>query len=694
MSQNKQIGIGMALLVIFGGIFAFWWFSKDSEAQVEPETETQAEVVLSGEEGLDNPTVFSMNDLLGFPEGGNTLKMHDTCYDESLDQVYAMGILSPDLAVIKDDEVVDYIDTGLGEGSFSIKHVVCGDGLVLVADDQKVVIMDGEDRKVKKVVEPGGLQYSSLQFDAEGDWFGFMGSPNGTKDKSSAKFQFYSLSSYKALPYSSTVAMPRVFPAEDGQILIVNAQPTQKGGAYVAEFVDSEDFSTVKTLQLQGEVGRVSHLDYDPASDRLWLLGEKGDLLMYDSTKGGQPLKKAKSSLTDLKGVEGGGRYVVVLSENGFQTEDTGNFMGGIEVFDATTLTARYVAEFPHHHTSMSFGKNSEALYITNNSDNSISRIRLSDGKLLATIKAGSGAESGVVDSEGRVYVRNRLGGNQIFILDPSTGDFSVVDSGAWSVGLGYSPTLDAVVSYDFLAGELSLLDAEEGAFAETYELSLADGTTDAIGDMAYDATNDLAYAALPEAGQVAVVDAAAGKTLSTVQVNSLASLKSDEMGGPAILVVAAQESSKRLFVYSQIENRIKVYDGSKNYRLLDEIEVEKRAYDYPFPYSLVVDEEGGRLFWGDQVYDLESFESEGKLKEGQVVAALDAERDLMVTVGVEGEDEEETLYQLNFEGTKVLESAEGSSNQYVQPRFTYDKERSILYSFYMVSSEVWAFEL
>ncbi|HBY02190.1 MAG TPA: hypothetical protein DEG92_06610, partial [Rikenellaceae bacterium] len=69
--------------------------------------------------------------------------------------------------------------------------------------------------------------------------------------------------------------------------------------------------------------------------------------------------------------------YIVAMTENGFDYEGYGDFLGGIVIIDAKTKEVLNTVEIPTHHTNIELDDVSNMAYVTNNGDNSVSRVNL-----------------------------------------------------------------------------------------------------------------------------------------------------------------------------------------------------------------------------------------------------------------------------------------------------------------------------
>ena len=93
------------------------------------------------------------------------------------------------------------------------------------------------------------------------------------------------------------------------------------------------------------------------------------------------------------------------------------------------------------------------------------------------------------------------------------------------------------------------------------------------------------------------------------------------------------------------------------------------------------------KIYIGEYIYDVNTFEALGELEHGDAVATIDHERAFMVTRGAVKDGSEE-LYLTDLEGT-LLDELVISEGRDVYARFAYDHNNAYLYAFYLVQGEL-----
>jgi DNA-binding beta-propeller fold protein YncE len=647
---------------------------------------------------LELANIYALNDYLGFPDG-NTLKMHDVCYDEDLEQGYAAGIMSSDIAIFKDDEVFAYVDTNLGVGDFELKELTCGNGLAFVSTENYIVKIDGETLEIVKTMKmKQSISANSTHLHTELNLLTLAVPDTQTH-------MVYDPSSM-AIHGQITGERMSTFVAESGQLMTVEVQydDTQEEiESYLVKYLNPDTLEEEDSLTIDSRIDSIS-TQYNKATNDLWFLRNDGMLLAIDlDDLDGKPTL-IDTELPEVKELAMSDDYAVVLTANGYDYDGFGDFYGGVVVIDAQKKKILHEVPVAANHKSIELDLNENMAYITNNDANSVSRIDLEKGELEAWIVVGSSSEGGAVASDGSLYIRNRLGGSTVMHLDPDTDNdgqsasllANIEPEDAWPVGIAYSPSLDRVVTYDFLGSSVSLIDPQTDQIIETYEASVPDGSTDGIGSSTYDYTRNILYMAIPEQNAVVAMDITNGEELAVIEIEDyLDGANYQTIQGAGALVPITYEPTAKLFVYAQRSETFYVYDGLNNYQFEGIIQVEDIEGDIKkMPYGLFVDQANAHVHVGSKIYDADTFEYLGDIKHGDAVAAADYENGLLLTVSIDSNDDDaETLHVLDSDGNH-LDEIDLSSNQYVAPRFTYDDAEGILYIFYMVPSEVWAVQI
>ena len=338
--------------------------------------------------------------------------------------------------------------------------------------------------------------------------------------------------------------------------------------------------------------------------------------------------------------------------------------------------------ELEHLHKRGS--SNDEYLVMTNNNDNSVTKLNL-DTAEYELLQFGNSAEQGIVLKDGSVMVSNRLGGSTLFHI--KNGNLAEIDVGEWPVGLVYDDDLNQAFSFDFLAGKISVIDPSTDTVVYEYNVGY-EGETDAIGDLSYDPSRKILYAMIPERNEVVAIDALTGDIVSTIK---LVDYGEDylELAGAAVLTLVVHEPSGNIFIYASRVETLYIYDS--NYQLMGELAIAQEKDFRNFPYSLFVDNYRDKVYAGSRVIDPYSFEIIEEVPTGYGVYAIDNDDGLLFSVDLIDEQEVLKILDTNY---NELASINLANNQYVKGRFAYDQINNKFYAFYMVSAEVWEFDI
>ncbi len=629
------------------------------ENDIYEPSETNNDVSLSLE------AIYNVNDFLGFPEG-NVMKIHDVCFDNSLERAYAVGIMSTDVAVIEDDKVIEYFDPEL-ESGYGLKYINCEDGNLFVTNENNIIKMNGETGEIIESIEFEETIFVQSMSIHEN----YLTVPIPDLNQ----VFIYEISSMEKIAELDVSKTPILF-TENGDIITAEFN---NDGYDVKYYDDDLKVTSSLTLSIPSVLGHLIDV-----YNELWFIDTVRErLLIYDLDNPNENPIAIEDIVPEPVRIVSGVDYVVVNTDNGYDDGTTGGFLGGVSIIDAETKEVLHNIAIPSKHSNMEIDENNKMLYLSNNDGGSISRIDLETGEYY-TINIGNAAEGGVVLDDGTVYVRNRLGGSTLMHINFENNELlSEIETNDWPVGIAYDSELDKVFTFDFLDSSISVIDNDE--IIEHYDLMIPDGNTDGIGDMAYDLTRHVIYSALPEQNRVVALDVDSGLVLYDIFVEDYG-MEYEELSGAGTLTIGVYEPTAKLLVYAQKPEKLYVYDGLNDFELYEAVDVPLGSDIRNYPYSLYVDNHNDRIYMGNTIIDAITFETMGSLSYGDSVVAVD---NIMLTAS-EDKKNQETLYALSLEG-ELLDEIEMDKDQYVNARFAYSDGK--LYAFYLVSGEIWFFE-
>jgi DNA-binding beta-propeller fold protein YncE len=629
-----------------------------SSCSVDREITNSAQVSLSLEE------ITQLNSYLDFPTEGNIMKMHSVCYDNIFEKAYAIGIMTPYIAVIEDNEVKEFINSNLDPNSYSLKYLFCDEGtLVAVTDNQIVRIEDGN----QEVYTPKNMISAANVFFEPNMQRLLLPVPN--KDKI-------------IVLDSNSLEQINVIQSSRAKFLTLDSE-TILG-------IETIDASTLKLhwydsnfLERDSAIisGKVTSAGYNFNDNTLWILN--GNFIqVFNLEDLSQEPVVISGLVAEPTEIFVSKDYVAVISDNGYASEING-FAGGVSIIDKNSYEVLENIQVPYRHSTGDIDYENSILYMSNNDGGSVTKLDLRSGKY-ETIDVSNGAEGGIVLNNGDLIIRNRLGGSVLYHL--SENSFEEIKMDQWPVGIVYDSQNNLVYAYDFLVGKIEVVDPEKDEVIESY--SVTAGTSDAIGDLAYDSRHQIFYIVVPEKNliQALNINGEAIKTITLEEENP------ESLAGAGTIVAGVYEPNNLLYVYISSSSTVYVYDGTNNYELLEQISINSQEELKSYPYGIYVDNEKGRVYVSNTIIDAETQKILGKLSNGQVVVAVDNKRDIILTA-LEDEEEQEWLFAISPSG-ELLDSIKMNQEQFVNARFAYDYENGYVYAFYLVSGEVWKFSV
>jgi hypothetical protein len=268
-------------------------------------------------------------------------------------------------------------------------------------------------------------------------------------------------------------------------------------------------------------------------------------------------------------------------------------------------------------------------LYAANTGDSSLSIFDLErDNQWLRNIPIGTSVEGMVIHPDGEsLYVLNRLGGNEVLRYGLSTGRLTVIanENQAGPAGIGLWPSGMALLGerlfvLSHFAGRMDVIDTRSDRLLPAIELGLAaKPRTDGLSAMVADERHGLLFAVFPELSSIAVADALQGRALGVIRIDGLA----PETHGPHSVLLGVDGKRRKLFAYLARQRLLNLYDCQS---LALERSQPVDAGITPLP-SLLVDDQGGRLYLGTKVLDTASLVQVGTLEPGMRAVAQDQAR-------------------------------------------------------------------
>lgn len=267
-------------------------------------------------------------------------------------------------------------------------------------------------------------------------------------------------------------------------------------------------------------------------------------------------------------------------------------------------------------------------LYGSNTGDASLSVFDLTDrDRKLGDIPVGASVEGLLWDDQAQaLFIRNRLGGSQIYRWDPATDQMTVVGNenqlgqggiGMWPTGMAAHGGRVYVLSH--YGGRVDVLDSRSGALAQSLDLGLVPRPrTDAISEMVLDQRSRRLYAAFPELGLVTALDLDRGRRLGVIKID----LPGGHIGGPFHLLLGVSETKNKLYVYLAEQRRLNLYDA-RSLGLEQSVDMDAGPRQR---LAMTLDDKHGLLYLGRRILDSATLAPRGVLGPDERVVHVDPE--------------------------------------------------------------------
>ncbi|MFA5962179.1 MAG: hypothetical protein WC848_05850 [Parcubacteria group bacterium] len=338
----------------------------------------------------------------------------------------------------------------------------------------------------------------------------------------------------------------------------------------------------------------------------------------------------------------------------GFPTDWTQNLNGAYGVIEISDSAGKKVGEIVHGPDANFFTIDSKTnkLYATNTGDGSLSVFDLNklestnfcekNSCLVKEINVGDSADQVIADSNGNLYVRNRLGGSTIFKYDQSTKTFTIIENenqlsknasiwnnnwhgemalGMWPTDMALSGDEQRLYVLSHYGALIDIVDTNSNKVTSKINFNpTLKPRTDSIASMTLDKSRDRIYAIWPELGLVGIADGKNSQTLGTINLENYGFNKSKAANrGPGQISIAVSEKDGSLFVHLFNEKKLLAFDGN-TFQLkkeVMEVETEKREK------TLTVNPQKNELYLGRTIFNLTTLEKSGSFSRGQKVEAI-----------------------------------------------------------------------
>lgn len=300
---------------------------------------------------------------------------------------------------------------------------------------------------------------------------------------------------------------------------------------------------------------------------------------------------------------------------------------GKIHVLDATT--EREVAQIIHGPDALYFviDQTTGKLYASNTGDCSITVYDCDDNyRLLKYIDVGTTLEGITINpSDGLVFLRNRMGGSEIYAVNPDTGVFTALQNddrikkggiGLWPMSMEIYDNM--LYSLSHFEGKIDVIDIMSKKVSYSIELSLPDKPrTEGLSSLVINRREGKIFVSLPELGLIAVVDIGTRRQIGTITIPDMAEA---HCKGPNCMMLATSDATNRLMVYLPWKHDLQVYSVT-DYSLLKSLDV---ATTDEWLTTIRLDDAWGVFAVGNTILSLDTLATVDTLDENEYVVAMD----------------------------------------------------------------------
>lgn len=358
-------------------------------------------------------------------------------------------------------------------------------------------------------------------------------------------------------------------------------------------------------------------------------------------------------------------------------------------------------------------------LYTTNTGDSSISIFDLN--KLESTnycqnnscwikdIDVGNSADEVLADSQGNIYVRNRLGGSVIYKYNQNSKKFMVIDNenhvsqgkamfnnnhfydgiAMWPTDMELSKDEKRLYILSHYGALIDVIDTTTNKVSSRIQFTTSlKPRTDSISAMAVDKSRDRIFAAFPELGLIGVADGKNNKVLGGIDLTKYGFDKAKAANaGPGFINLAVNEKTNKLYVHLYNEKKLLVFNG-------DTLTKENEAsltLSKKRELSLTSNDEKGVIYLGNKIYNASTLQETGSFSRGQTVVAFNNENNSVYLTemgqGSKPSTAQEKIYE--FSGNSQTKEWTLDDIGSIPSRFYFDFGKNIFYVAYFESARV-----
>jgi DNA-binding beta-propeller fold protein YncE len=634
---------------------------------------------------------ISLLELQDSPIDENVLKIFSAAVDPVRNRVYVSGILTPNIAIMDGatESWVGTIDSGMG-WEYSLKY--------LHIDPVKnyLYIIDGSKGELRRIDLNNGDIKGPVP----------IGSRSGIAAVDTKRGRIYISSRFS--PHFSVYdgsTLNLLFKTDEmGEGTGDMIYDEKKDLLYVLDFLnpkinvfDPKSNKVLEKITYDNSCcgGNSKQLAYDPEQNSFFILVARHVEVVDYSGKSLNSIDIEWGRDIERIAFEPDSKKLLILTVDREKEGQVSGVGGHLEVYDPYSVKRFFEIPFGKKPHRIEVNTTNNKIYIPNGDASILWSISSINYQKANPIRIGDSIEQVVLSKDGnKLYMNSRLGGSYLLEYDTDRKSYDTFTSGTWPIPIrvdSNGENLFVLNAWDSTLSVYSLLP--KISLQSTIPLGVPKGTTDRLPDIIVDSLNHVTYVAYPEFAQIIVVDWKNNRILNTINIMEFK--KGEQGGGPGDIQLAFDERTNRLIVLLTQENRIEVYDASRNYALIKKIDISsinlKKVKEGANVDLLFIDLDNNRLFVGSYEFDINTLKPSGRvLSDGQRVFAFDPKENVYWASGVrqDGKVQNDIVSVIDAETLKTRYVQTLGQTQTTKPSFAIDTNNRKLYVGYMAMAK------
>ncbi|MCW5935166.1 MAG: hypothetical protein KIT45_12855 [Fimbriimonadia bacterium] len=216
--------------------------------------------------------------------------------------------------------------------------------------------------------------------------------------------------------------------------------------------------------------------------------------------------------------------------------------------------------------------------------------------------------------TDGSLYLRNRLGGSEIYRLNPVQREIThVLQPGKWPTKIILDEGRNQIYALSHYEAKVSVFSLTTHQKVRDIVLQTQRARTDALSTMCLNRTTGFLYVIMPESGTFTKISAEGSSEPTTITIPNFDPTRAR---GPGELHIAVNELLNRVYLFHRQTKRLQIYNGD-SLHLMSSSTIQE--FNQPIsPLDLLYcDEARGRLFVGPQIVNAQTGTLIGRLPQG-----------------------------------------------------------------------------